>query len=132
MQYENLVYLISCKKCGLQYVGETENTLHMRMKRHRSDIKTRKTEKPVAAHIFQPDHIVKWGGSRRSTGAAHSEEERERASGSSPSERCLHTGWFCMSDIMPYTVTTYGIIVDANTAYATNIWLYPVFFVFKQ
>ena len=53
------VYLISCKKCGLQYVGETENTLHMRMKRHRSDIKTRKTEKPVAAHIFQPDHIVK-------------------------------------------------------------------------
>ena len=56
---KNLVYLISCKKCGLQYVGDTENTLHMRMKRHRSDIKTRKTEKPVAAHIFQPDHIVK-------------------------------------------------------------------------
>ena len=52
----NLVYLISCKRCGLQYVGETENLLHIRMNGHRSDIRTKRLEKPVAAHFSQPDH----------------------------------------------------------------------------
>ena len=55
---KNLVYLISCKRCGLQYVGETENALHIRMNGHRSDIRTRKTDKPVAAHFCQPDHTA--------------------------------------------------------------------------
>ena len=55
----NLVYLISCKRCGLQYVGETENALHIRMNGHRSDIRTKKTENPVAAHFCQPAHSVK-------------------------------------------------------------------------
>ena len=54
----NLVYLISCKRCGLQYVGETENALHVRMNGHRSDIRTRKTDKPVAAHFCQSDHSI--------------------------------------------------------------------------
>ena len=55
---QNLVYLISCKKCGLQYVGEMENALHIRINGHRSDIRMRKTEKPVAAHFCQPDHTM--------------------------------------------------------------------------
>lgn len=55
---KNLIYLISCRKCGTQYVGETEQTLHARMNGHRSDIRTRKTEKPVAAHFCQPDHCL--------------------------------------------------------------------------
>ena len=50
--------LISCKKCSIQYVGETENPLHIRMNGHRSDIRTGKTEKPVAAHFTLPDHSV--------------------------------------------------------------------------
>ena len=54
----NLVYLIQCKKCGLQYIGETENPLHVRISGHRSDINTRKTEKPVAAYFNQPDHCL--------------------------------------------------------------------------
>ena len=37
--------MIKCKKCGLQYVGETKNTLHIRMNGHHSDIKSRKTDK---------------------------------------------------------------------------------------
>ena len=49
----NVVYMIQCKKCGLQYVGETENPLHIRINGHRSDIRTKKLEKPVASH-FQP------------------------------------------------------------------------------
>ena len=49
---------MTCKKCGLQYVGETENTLHATMNGHHSKIRTRKTEKPVAAHFCQPDHTM--------------------------------------------------------------------------
>ena len=45
IQDKNLVYLISCKMCSQQYVGERENALHMRMSEERSNIRTRKTEK---------------------------------------------------------------------------------------
>ncbi len=54
----NLVYLISCAKCGMQYVGETEQALHLRMNGHRSDIRTKKVDKPVAAHFCQEDHSL--------------------------------------------------------------------------
>lgn len=54
----NVVYLIQCKKCGIQYVGETEKALHIRLNGHRSDVKTRKLEKPVAAHFNLPDHDI--------------------------------------------------------------------------
>ena len=92
---------ISCKKCSLQYVGETENALHVRMNRQCSDVRTKKTEKPVAAHFCQPDHTIhtcKWGKSRRSTG-----REREWACEFSPSECCL---------------TAFSIIAYSNTAYS--------------
>ena len=56
--HERKKICISCRKCGLQYVREMENTLHIRMNRHCSDIRTKKTEKPVAAHFCQLDHIV--------------------------------------------------------------------------
>ena len=36
---ENVVYLVTCKKCKIQYVGETENSLRQRMCGHRSCIK---------------------------------------------------------------------------------------------
>ena len=39
-----------------QYIGETENWLHIRMNRRHSDIQTKKLDKPVAAHFCQPDH----------------------------------------------------------------------------
>ena len=53
-----MVYMISCNKCNMQYVGETENALHIRMNGHRSDITTKKLDKPVAAHFNQPDHSL--------------------------------------------------------------------------
>ena len=34
----NVLYMIECKQCGKQYVGETENVLHIQMNGHRSDI----------------------------------------------------------------------------------------------
>ena len=47
----NLIYLIQC-------IRETANPLHIRMNGHRSDINTRKTDKPVAAHFNLPDHLL--------------------------------------------------------------------------
>ena len=56
----NAVYVIECKRCGKQYVGETENALHIhvRMNGHRSDIKHQRLEKPVAQHFNSNDHSL--------------------------------------------------------------------------
>ena len=38
----NIIYLITCTRCGIQYVGETANALHFRMNAHRQSIKDKK------------------------------------------------------------------------------------------
>ena len=38
----NIIYLQTCIKCGMQYVGETEKTLKDRMNNHRADMKAEK------------------------------------------------------------------------------------------
>ena len=53
----NIVYLIQCRKCKMQYVGETENPLHLRMNGHRSDYYRKLPDKPVAKHFYDtPGH----------------------------------------------------------------------------
>ena len=42
----------------MQYVGETKNSLRMRMTQHRSAIKTKKVEQPVANHFNLPHHSI--------------------------------------------------------------------------
>ena len=55
----DVVYVIECKKCGLQYVGGTEQRLSDRMNSHRSDIRLKKTlEKPVDAHFCSANHSM--------------------------------------------------------------------------
>ena len=54
----NVVYVIKCNKCAIQYVGETENALHIRMNRHRADIKNQRLEKPVAEHFNSVGHSL--------------------------------------------------------------------------
>ena len=51
-------YVIGCNKCAIQYVGETENALHIRMNGHRSDIKNRRLEKLVAKHFNSVGHSL--------------------------------------------------------------------------
>ena len=36
----NVIYLISCKKCRVQYVGKTSQTLRSRLNNHRNRLKT--------------------------------------------------------------------------------------------
>ena len=52
----NLIYLIECQKCGKQYVGETENPLHLTLNGHRSDCNRRLPNKPVGKHLNEPGH----------------------------------------------------------------------------
>ena len=53
----NCIYLISCKVCGKQYVGETGD-LRRRINNHRSTIKTKRIQEPVAEHFNLAGH--KW------------------------------------------------------------------------
>ena len=53
-----MVYVIECTKCNKQYVGETENVLHIRMNDHGSDIKRRCLEKPVASDFNSEGHSL--------------------------------------------------------------------------
>ena len=48
---ENVVYLIQCKFCPKQYVGETKNPFKTRMNQHASSINCAKTDSPLYNHL---------------------------------------------------------------------------------
>ena len=52
----NCIYLITCKLCGKQYVGETTNT-RLRINNHRSTIKTKRVTEPVGEHFNIEGHV---------------------------------------------------------------------------
>ena len=54
----NVVYVIECPKCRLQYVGETESALHIWMNGHHSDINHWRLKKSVANHFSLLDHSL--------------------------------------------------------------------------
>ena len=54
----SVIYLIKCRKCHKQYVGETQNSLHICLISHCDDIKHRQTEKPVTGHFNSPGHSL--------------------------------------------------------------------------
>ena len=53
----NLIYLINCNKCNLQYIGQTSRKLKERFTDHFSNIKTHKNT-PIAIHFNQPSHTI--------------------------------------------------------------------------
>ncbi len=52
----NLIYLITCKECQTQYVGQTYRTISERFRGHFNDISTNKHWKAIGQHYNQPDH----------------------------------------------------------------------------
>ena len=53
----NIIYLIQCRRCGLQYVGETGQPLHNRMNGHRFNITHGCiNESLVVAHFTSESH----------------------------------------------------------------------------
>ena len=57
-QTKSAVYLISCSKCSLQYVGQTGNTINERIHRHLTDIRVGNDFKPVSRHFMSNNHTV--------------------------------------------------------------------------
>ena len=53
----NVIYVIPCKRCGIQYVGETKTKLCLRFANHVSSVKTKKLY-PVAIHFNNPNHSI--------------------------------------------------------------------------
>ena len=55
----NVIYLIHCRRFGLQYVGETRQALHYRTNSHRFNIThSRIDESPMAAHFNSEGHTM--------------------------------------------------------------------------
>lgn len=52
---KNIIYLITCIKCNIQYVGETGRSLSERLIDHRSNIRNKK-KTPIAIHFNIPGH----------------------------------------------------------------------------
>ena len=54
---QTVVFLISCRKCGKQYVWETKGTLNIRMNGHRNDWRHKGFERsPVGEHFCSSGH----------------------------------------------------------------------------
>ena len=54
---KNIIYLITCKRCQKQYVGETKTQFRLRFNNHLSTIR-RKTNTPVAIHFNENQHTI--------------------------------------------------------------------------
>ena len=52
----NLIYLISCRTCGKQYVGQTKRRLMDRFQGHFAKIQRKVELDAVGSHFSQPDH----------------------------------------------------------------------------
>ena len=55
---KNVIYLASCKKCRLQYVGSTTTGFRIRFRNHKSVMLTNKTTCEVAIHFNKIPHTL--------------------------------------------------------------------------
>ena len=55
---KNVIYLASCKKCRLQYVGSTTTDFRIRFRNHKSAMLTNKTTCEVAVHFNKTSHVL--------------------------------------------------------------------------
>jgi hypothetical protein len=53
----NIIYILECSACGLQYVDESKQPFHKRLHGHRSDL-TKKTFLHVSQHVGLSDHSL--------------------------------------------------------------------------
>ena len=53
----NLIYCITCKQCGIQYVGQTKNELKIRLLAHFLKISKNDAESEIARHFNSPHHM---------------------------------------------------------------------------
>ena len=53
---ENIIYIITCKKCTMQYIGKTERSLDERVREHCSYIRNQHLHQPTGHHFNLPGH----------------------------------------------------------------------------
>ena len=56
---KNVIYLVTCKKCNVQYVGSTSNEFKIRFRNHKSSMITKKRTCEVAIHFNKEPHTLK-------------------------------------------------------------------------
>jgi hypothetical protein len=54
---KNIIYLITCNLCKIQYVGETGRQMRLRLTQHRHDIKV-KNLTPIGIHFNKKNHTL--------------------------------------------------------------------------
>ena len=57
-QTRNIVYCVTCKKCGEQYIGETEKSLQERTRQHLRHITNKKINHALGDHFNKPGHSI--------------------------------------------------------------------------
>ena len=55
---KNVIYLVTCKKCNVQYVGSTSNEFKIRFRNHKSSMITKKRTCEVAIHFNKDPHVL--------------------------------------------------------------------------
>lgn len=54
----NIIYLINCKKCGVQYVGETKRNLNIRMNEHIRSVNKKFPNTRLVEHYNTTNHSI--------------------------------------------------------------------------
>ena len=52
----NIIYLISCEKCNIQYVGETDRQMKVRFAEHQGYVRHKDISKATGEHFNLPSH----------------------------------------------------------------------------
>ena len=55
-QTKNIIYLLGCKKCNAQYIGETHRTLQDRFSEHLGYARNKHTNKVTGEHFSKKGH----------------------------------------------------------------------------
>ena len=55
---KNVIYLVSCKRCQLQYIGSTTTEFKVRFRNHKSSMITNKKSCEVAVHFNSTSHSL--------------------------------------------------------------------------
>ena len=55
---KNVCYILECKKCKMQYVGETDRTVKDRYLDHRGYVRRKELDKATGLHFNKPGHQI--------------------------------------------------------------------------
>ena len=55
---QNIIYLLNCKKCSQQYIGETKRMLKERFSEHKTYVNTNNKSKSTGIHFNEKGHRV--------------------------------------------------------------------------